>query len=137
MFGKEMKHVGLWPDYVIHFFKKENYLKWKGALHEYPEFEGKLGHLKNPLIHLKHDSLSEMVAKTNEWSETEAKLLYRAKHPRMSWWRFIRIMLTELWLRLVKQSGYRDGTKGAIYSFYQMWSKFITYAELWEMQINK
>lgn len=132
--GNEMKHGGWWPDYVKRLYKKSALKKWVGDLHEEPVFEGKMGHLKNPMIHLKHDNLSEMIEKTNKWSEIEAKLLFDANHPKMSWWRFFRIMLTEFWYRIVIKKGFMDGVEGIIYAIYQMWSKFITYAKLWEMQ---
>jgi hypothetical protein len=55
----------------------------------------------------------------------------------MSWWRFLRIMLTELWDRAIKKQGFRDGTVGVIEIIFQMFSRFITYARLWEMQQMK
>jgi glycosyltransferase involved in cell wall biosynthesis len=134
--GKEMKHGGWWPDYVKRLYKKDKLEKWSGELHEEPVFTGNLDHLKNPMIHIKHSDLSQMVEKTNKWSEVEARLLYEANHPKMVWWRFIRIILTELWLRLIKLKGILDGVEGIIYSFYQAWSKFITYAKLWELQLE-
>jgi len=137
IFGKEMKHCGLWPDYVEHFFKRSAFVSWKGALHETPIVKGKMGYLKYPLIHLKHDFLSEMVKKTNKWSEVEAELLFEANHPKMKWWRFIRIMLTEFYLRMIKQRAFLDGGEGVIYAFYQVWSRFLTYAKLYEMQIKE
>ena len=132
--GKAMMHGGWYPDYVERLFKKNNLEKWVGDLHERPTYKGKLGYLKNPLTHLKHDNLEEMVEKTNKWSEVEAKLLFDSGHPKMSWWRFWRIMFTELMYRLVSLRGFMDGTTGIIYAIYQMWSKFLTYAKLWEMQ---
>jgi glycosyltransferase involved in cell wall biosynthesis len=132
---KEMKHGGQWPDYQMRFFRKDKLKGYKNDLHEVAEFEGKEGHLSNPLIHLKHDNLSDMVTKSNKWSLIEAKLLFDTKHPQMVWWRFIRIMMTELWVRLVIQKGILDGGEGIIYSIYQAWSKFMTYGKLWEMQI--
>lgn len=132
--GREMRHGGWWPDYVKRLFKKDALKGWVGELHEEPQFRGPLGHLKNPLIHHKHDNLSEMIEKTNEWSEIEARLLFEQGHPPMSWWRFIRIMSTELWDRLIAKGGFLDGTAGVIYAIYQMWSRFITYGKLWEMQ---
>ena len=78
-----------------------------------------------------------MVEKTNKWSEIEAKLLFEAGHPKMSWWRFFRIMATELWYRLIRLKGFLDGVEGVIYAIYQMWSKFITYGKLWEMQTER
>lgn len=134
--GKEMKYGGWWPDYVKRLYKKSLLKRWTGDLHEEPVFEGRMGHLKNPIIHLKHDNLSEMIEKTNKWSEIEAKLLFDAGHPKMSWWRFFRVMATELWYRLAVKKGLLDGVEGVIYAIYQMWSKFITYAKLWEMQKN-
>ncbi|MAG59631.1 hypothetical protein CMO96_02465 [Candidatus Woesebacteria bacterium] len=132
--GREMKHGGWWPDYVKRLFRRDALKEWKGDLHEEPVFQGEMGHLKNPMIHLKHDNLSEMVEKTNQWSKIEAKLLLDANHPKMSWWRFFRIMFTELWYRLIVKRGFLDGGEGVVYAIYQMWSKFLTYGKLWEMQ---
>jgi len=133
--GKEMKHGGWWPDYVKRLFLKDVLVKWSGKLHEEPHFTGEMYHLKNAFIHLKHDNLEDMIAKTNGWSEIEARLLLESGHPTMVWWRFVRIMLTELWYRLIVLRGFLDGIEGVIYAFYQMWSRFITYAKLWEMQM--
>ncbi len=133
--GKEFKHSGQWQDYQMRFFKKSALKGYKNDLHELAEFEGEQGYLKEPLIHLKHETLSGMIARTNDWSLIEAKLLLESGHPPMAWWRFIRIMMTELWARLIKEGGMLDGMEGIIYSIYQMWSKFITYGKLWEMQL--
>lgn len=132
--GKEMKYGGAWPDYVKRLFKKDKLKKWKGRLHEEPIFEGELGHLKEPIIHLTHRDLSSMVEKTRKWSKIEAELLYQADHPPVTWWRILRIMITEFWKRGVKLQGWRDGTIGWIEIIFQMFSRFITYARLWEMQ---
>jgi glycosyltransferase involved in cell wall biosynthesis len=134
--GKEMKHGGWWPDYVKRLFKKEKFKKWEGELHEEPCFQGKLGHLKNPLIHLKHDNLEEMVEKTNEWSEIEARLMHQAGHPPMNILRFLGAMAREFWLRMIKEKAFLDGSKGVIYALYQVFSRFVSYAKLWEMQVQ-
>lgn len=134
--GYEMRYGGWWPDYVKRLFKKDDLRGWKGELHEEPSFTGEMEHLKEPLLHIKHDNLSGMIEKTNKWSVIEARLLLESNHPRMSWWRFFRIMVTELWSRLIIQRGFLDGTTGIIYAIYQMWSKFITYGKLWEMQLQ-
>jgi glycosyltransferase involved in cell wall biosynthesis len=132
--GKEMKHGGWWPDYVIRFFKKDSFVAWEGKLHEQPKFEGKLKHLVNPLIHQKHDNLEDMVDKTMRWSDIEARLMFEANHPKMNIPRFISAMCREFWLRMVRHAAFLDGTKGIIYALYQVWSRFISYAKLWELQ---
>jgi glycosyltransferase involved in cell wall biosynthesis len=134
--GKRMRWGGAWPDYVERLFYKKNLKKWIGRLHERPVFKGKLGYLENPLEHYTHRDLTSMLKKTIKWSRLEAEELYRAGHPPVTWWRFLRIMLTELWDRGIKKQGFRDGTVGVIEIIFQMFSRFITYARLWEMQTN-
>lgn len=132
--GKEFRHGGQWPDYVKRLFKKDKLRKWTGAVHEEPDFEGQLGHLKHHFIHQKHDSFTDMVEKTNKWSEIEARLMLEAGHPKMNIARFLTAMTREFVLRIIRQRGYLDGKEGTIYSLYQVWSRFLSYAKLWEMQ---
>jgi len=132
--GREMSHGGWWPDYVKRLFLKRKFDEWTGELHEEPGFEGKIGHLKGVLLHLKHDNLSEMVMKTNKWSEIEAKLMFEAHHPKMNIIRFFTAMGREFYLRVIRQKAYLDGTEGMIYALYQVFSKFLSYGKLWEMQ---
>ena len=132
--GKEMHYGGAWPDYVKRLFLKEKLKRWIGELHEDPVFEGEMGRLKNPIVHIAHRDLSLMVEKTREWSKIEAELLYKTRHPPVTWWRILRIMLSEFWLRGVKLQGWRDGTVGWIEIIFQMFSRFVTYGRLWELQ---
>jgi glycosyltransferase involved in cell wall biosynthesis len=134
IFGKEMKHCGLWPDYVLRLIKKEKLLGWEGDLHEQPKIEGKIGYLKEPLIHKKHDQLSDMVDKTNAWSEIEADLMIKANHPKMNIFRFCSAGFREFWHRMVVQMAFLDGAEGVIYAMYQVFSRLISYSKLWEKQ---
>lgn len=136
IFGKEFKHGGLYPDYVLRLIKKDKLIRWEGELHEQPKVNGEIDHIKEPLIHRKHKSLAEMVEKTNEWSEIEAGLMYKARHPKMNFFRFASAALREFWLRMVIQSAYLDGTEGVIYAIYQVFSRLISYSKLWELQLK-
>ncbi len=137
LLGRPMRWGGWWPDYVLRLMRKDCLVGWKGELHEQPEIKGDIGKLKNHLVHISHRSLEEMVAKTNEWSEIEAKLLFEAGHPKMAWWRFISVAAREFWYRGVLKLGFLDGVVGVIEIIYQMFSRMITYAKLWEMQKNE
>jgi (heptosyl)LPS beta-1,4-glucosyltransferase len=136
LLGHEMKHGGWWPDYVLRLIKKDALLGWEGELHEQPKVKGEVGKLTNPFIHITHRSLTEMMEKTNAWSEVEAKLLFDAHHPKMVWWRFFSVAGREFWYRGIIKMGFLDGPVGVIEVIYQMISRMITYAKLWEMQIN-
>jgi glycosyltransferase involved in cell wall biosynthesis len=136
LLGRKMKYGGWWPDYVVRLIKKEAFDKWEGELHEQPKIKGSVGKLENPLIHVTHRSLTEMVDKTNEWSEIEARLLYESNHPQIVWWRFFSVALREFWYRAIKKKGFLDGTVGIIEIVYQIYSRMITYAKLWELQVK-
>lgn len=134
IFGKEFKHSGQYPDYQIRFFKKDKLKKWVGDLHESPEYIGKLGYLKNSLIHHKDISISEMLEKTNKWSEIEGKLLFESNHPPMNFLRFLSAGLREFWKRFILEKAFLDGREGVIYGIYQIYSRLISYSKLWEKQ---
>lgn len=136
IFGREFKHTGQWPDYVKRLFKKEAIQGWEGKLHEEPQFQGQLGHLKESILHIKHETLAEMVAKTNEWSEIEAELMFKADHPKMTVGRFVSAMAREFWLRMIRQAAFLDGAEGMMYAIYQVFSRFTSYAKLWERQMK-
>lgn len=132
--GKEMRHAGWWPDYVLRLINKKYFKGYHGELHEQPKIEGEVGHLENPLLHLKHQDLESMLGKTVQWSQTEGKLMYEADHPPMNPRRFLRPLLTEIGTRLILKKGILDGTEGLIDGIYQGYSRFVSYARLWEMQ---
>jgi glycosyltransferase involved in cell wall biosynthesis len=125
-----------WPyiEKLERLFNKEKLKRWEGELHESPIVEGKIENLNGLLLHYTHRDLSSMVKKTIEWSQIEAELRFKANHPKMTWWRFPRVMLTAFFNSYIKQKGYKAGTAGIIESIYQSFSMFITYARLWEMQ---
>lgn len=134
IFGKQFKYSGQYPDYQIRLFKKSKLNKWVGEVHEEPIFEGKLGHIKNPMIHRKNMTLSEMIEKTNKWSEIEADLMIKANHPPMNIFRFFTAGMREFIQRFIKEKAFLDGKEGIIYGIYQIYSRLISYAKLWEKQ---
>lgn len=146
IFNKEFKHCGFYPDYVKRLFKKSTFKEWTGELHEEPNYlhmgkgtkgDGKtIGYLKNPIIHHKNMTISEMIEKTNKWSEIESLLMFKKNHPKMNFIRFASAGFREFILRFVKQKAFLDGKEGIIYGIYQVYSKLISYSKLWEKQLS-
>lgn len=124
-------------DKVERIFLKSKLKGWHGIVHETPEVEGRLLEIKSPILHFTHRDLTRMVDKTNEWSDYEASLRIKANHPKMSMWRFPRVMITGFLKSYFKEGGYKNGTAGLVESIYQSFSMFITYAKLWEKQQEK
>lgn len=124
-------------DKVERVFKKSKLLGWKGVVHETPSVDGKMEIIDEPILHYTHRNLSQMLEKTNKWSEYEAKLRFDANHPKMNILRFVRVIMTGFLKSYVKEKGYKNGTAGMIEAIYQGYSMFITYSKLWEMQNKK
>ena len=126
----------LWPtrDKMHRFFRRDALLGWQGKLHETASVNGKVETISEPLIHNTHRALEEMLTKTNEWSKTEAKLLFQAHPPPVVAWRLVRVFITGFWQSYIRERGWRAGTVGMIESIYQGFSLFVTYAKLWELQ---
>jgi hypothetical protein len=136
IFGKEFKYSGQYPDYQKRLFKRSALKRWEGVVHETPIFDGSLGHLENPMIHHKNMTISQMVDKTNKWSEMEAQLMIDANHPPMNIIRFTSAGVREFIQRFIKEKAFLDGKEGIIYGIYQIYSRLISYSKLWEKQIK-
>lgn len=134
--GQEMHFGGWGGDRVIRLFKKSALLRYEGQLHEQPVFVGDLRTMNSELIHYSHRDLTSMLNKTLNFTGYEAKLRFAAGHPPLAWWRFLRVMFTEFWLRFIKLSAWRDGAAGVIDGMFQVFNSFIIYARLWEMQLD-
>jgi hypothetical protein len=132
---KVLYHGGWWPDYVLRLMRKDRLKAWRGELHEQPEIAGEVGYLKEAFLHYSHrGSLEHKLQNTINWSKTEAQKLFDAGHPPMNTLRFMSAMWREFYKRMIKMQAFQDGTEGVMEAIYQVFSVFITYARLWEMQ---
>ncbi|MDP2585770.1 MAG: glycosyltransferase family 2 protein [Candidatus Levybacteria bacterium] len=136
-FGSSKKNEWPYIEHLERLFKKDKLDGWYGKLHESPRIKGEIGELDGYLFHYTHRDLSSMVKKTIEWSKIEAELRFKSGHPKMTWWRFPRVMITAFLDSYIRQGGWRIGTVGLIESVYQSFSIFVTYARLWELQQKK
>ncbi len=132
--GKRVRFGGSYPDYVKRLFYRPDFSGFSGILHEEPKVNGQMGYLAGHLRHFTHRDLTSMLQKTIAWTDVEAKNLYLHHHPPVVWWRFIRMMLTKFFQRLISQQMWRDGTVGWISVIFETFDTFIIYARLWELQ---
>ena len=68
IFGKNIRHCGLYPDYTIRLFNrnKGQFNRW--PVHERVEINGKAGKLKNHMIHFAYKDIEQFIAKQNKYS---------------------------------------------------------------------
>ncbi len=62
--------------------------------------------------------------------------MFNAGHPKMNIPRFVSAMWREFFYRMIRKLAFLDGPKGIIMAIYQVYSRFISYAKLWELQIE-
>lgn len=132
--GQEVNYGPYKKDWVVRLFKRADFKGWSGKVHESAHFNGKLGYTRDSLLHLTHRDVDQIVLKSLEWSKIDAVLRYDSNHPKMSGWRFLRIFFSELFTQGIKRKGFFNGTVGTVDSILQVFSLFITYVRLWQMQ---
>lgn len=137
IFGEYVNYGPYKKDWVIRLFRKSDFETWVGKVHEYGKFKGELGYSKNSLLHLTHRNLDHFILKSLEWSKIDAQLRFDTGHPKMTAWRFLRILKTETFNQLIVRRGLFGGTVGVIDAILQVFSLFMTYVRLWEMQREK
>lgn len=129
--SKWLQHGGWWPDYQTRLIKKSAFKNWPTRIHSTPTIDGTSDYLQSPLIHYFHGDITTMVRKTVVFEAIEAELLFSARRL-SSVPIFCRKFLGELFRRLIKRQGFRDGMIGFVESMYQAFSKTITYLYLYE-----
>lgn len=133
IFGKVkwLKNGGWWPDYQTRLINKKYFRSWPKEIHSTPSISGEMGFLHNPITHYFHGDLESMVNKTIIFEDIESNLLFKAKKE-VKTLTFFRKFLGELYRRLFRNLGFKDGDVGIIESIYQAFSKTITYIYLYE-----
>lgn len=134
IFGKTkwLKHGGWWPDKQIRLISKNSFKGWPKDIHSTPRIDGREGTLREPLIHFFHGDFKSMVEKTIVFENIESDLLLAGRTRSTAPFTFFRKFAGELYRRLIRHSGFLDGKIGIIESFYQAFSKTITYLFLYE-----
>lgn len=132
IFGKWIKHSGWYPDFQLHLFKKEKG-KYVGRVHEQVEIKGKVGELKNFLIHHNYQSISQYLEKLSRYSSLEAENQIDLGH-KFSWKDLIKKPLGEFLRRFFAEEGYKDGVHGLALSLLQAFSELVVYLKIWEKE---
>jgi glycosyltransferase involved in cell wall biosynthesis len=134
--GKVRLQHGGWSGYQMRLINKKYFKEWPKRIHSTPVIEGKMGTLKNILLHFSKRDYEEIVTKTIKFEDRESDLLFQADKP-VSTPTFFRKFAGELYRRMFKWQGYKDGTIGIIESIYQAFSKTITYLYLYEKKKSR
>ncbi|PMP70323.1 MAG: glycosyltransferase family 2 protein [Thermodesulfovibrio aggregans] len=136
--GKWIKHSGWWPDYTLRLFKKSKGKMQKRQVHEKILVEGKVGHLKEPLLHYTYHSIDDFIRKMKSYACLAAEEIVKNNPSQYKIiFRMIFSPLFTFFKMYILRAGFLDGLRGFIlavlYSFYS----FLKYAEAWEKYGNR
>jgi hypothetical protein len=102
-------------------------------LHAHPRVDGTIGRLDAPLDHRAYDTIAAYVAKTNAYTDHEARVRYAAGE--RAGWREIAIEpLRYFRYRFWKRQGYKDGVPGLVFSLAAALYPLLQYMKLWELE---
>lgn len=129
LFGKKIKHGELQRKKYIRLGKKDKG-KWVGAVHEEWKISGKVETLKNPIIHLPHQSLSEFISEINFYTTIRAKELFD-QGARSSWYSIILYTKGKFLYTYFYKLGFLDGLSGFVLSLIMSLHSFLVRGKLY------
>jgi glycosyltransferase involved in cell wall biosynthesis len=133
--GRPFRHTGWGDDRPIRLVR-QGAGSYEGQIHETLSVRGEVGDLTARLWHFTHRDVESMLRKTVVFGEVQARELAALGHPPVTAAKLARVVVGELYRRLVRGRAWRDGTEGVIESFYQPFSLFCVHVMLWQRQLR-
>ncbi len=131
--GRQMRHSGWWPDYVLRLFVRSSGRFSEAIVHERVLVEGKIGRLVTPFLHDTAVDLEEILVKVNSYSTLGSKMLYE-KGAQSS---IIKAVLKGLWTfnrTYWLKAGFLDGAQGLMLAISNAEASYYKYLKLWALQ---
>lgn len=133
--GKEIHYSGLQNDKVIRLFRKE-FCRYNGKLvHEEIAAKGKVGFLKNKMLHYSYKGLDAIVIKRNKYAQLQAEALYK-KGKKPNAFHFLVKPAFRFFKHFVLKRGFLDGFQGFMISYMFGYTVFMRYVKLWLLHRN-
>jgi len=130
--GREMRHSGWYPDYVLRLFRRSSACFSNDTVHERVVCEGVVQRLKEPLTHHPVRRIEDALARMDRYSSAGAEQLI-ASGRRVT---FISGFLHGLWTFLrsyVIRAGFLDGREGLLLAIANAEGAYYRYMKAWLM----
>jgi len=109
---------------------KKDVGRWIGKVHERWQVEGKVGILKNPLIHYPHQTVAEFLKEINFYTDVRAEEL-NAKNTRAYWWSIIIYPVNKFIVNYFFKRGFLDGVAGLVFAIIMSFHSFLVRGKLY------
>jgi len=135
--GGYLKKGGAYPDSVIRLFREGKGKLPEKSVHEQVKIIGKVGHLKNDIIHMADPSFARYLLRAVRYTDRTADDL-RVKNPGRSLVQVINYMIfkpTFTFLNIyLRHKGYQDGFRGFIWALFSSAHFFYAYVKYWQQK---
>lgn len=133
--GREIKHGGWWPDYVLRLFRREKGCFTPDQVHERIIVTGNIKQLTNHLLHDSFVNPAEVLDKINSYSSLGAKKLYeKGKHTSLA-----EAIMRGFWTcfrTYILKAAFLDGRQGLMLAISNGEGSYYKYAKLLDLQRN-
>ena len=127
--GRFMRHSGWWPDYVTRLWRRGAARFSEDHTHDRVIVEGKLGRLRQPVMHEAVTDLEQMLVKINMYSSSSAAMFHKEGRQASMFtallhggWAFFRTYILRL--------GFLDGREGLMLAVINAENSYYRYAKL-------
>jgi hypothetical protein len=120
-----------WPDYQLRLFRRGKGAFLQNQVHRALSIEGKTEKLENPMIHINYTSVSQFVAKLNNYTDIEAENMIKKDYG-FNFLDALRFPVDDFLKTFFMQKGYRDGLHGLVLGLLQAFYMEVVFAKLWE-----
>jgi len=106
---------------------------WRRAVHETWEIKGKVGVLRNTLLHHDNLSLAEQITKINFYSTLHAQA-NRDEGKKATVFKIAVFPILKFWQTFLVKKAYKSGMKGFVFSLMQAFGSFLAWTKLYFLQ---
>jgi glycosyltransferase involved in cell wall biosynthesis len=139
LFGHPLKYGGAY-NYGVKLFKKRNGYYLGRSVHETLKIDGDIGKIDADIYHYPFSSISEILNKTNFYTDVESKLFveeidsisFKEIKYRLTW-----KSLKLFWKLYFKKKGYKDGMYGLVWCILNVIGPQIRWLKIWEKAIKE
>ena len=119
--GRFLMKGGQYPDYTLRLYRRGKGRLPQVTVHEQAEVEGKVGYIKNPLIHIADPSFGRYIKRWSRYVDLIVKELKEKKIGYNPIYALKYLLLLPTWwflLTYIRHKGFMDSWQGFVFSFF-------------------
>lgn len=127
--GRTLRHGETGGAQFIRLARRD-FGKWVRPVHEVWIGHGKVGQLKNPLIHLAHPTISSFLSKIDHYSSLDAEYRFD-QGVKSSLWKIALYPIAKFKVNYFLKLGFLDGVPGLIMAIMMSFHSYLTWTKLY------